>query len=107
METEHGAELTAGLRKLLEAKDCIVRAGLTDDMSLAKVIRQIWLVWESKLVPKDGFSSADEIRSILQKAGSNVSARRIQEALVKVGVPMDGDHRFDVTDLKRMLERAD
>ena len=26
METEHGAELTAGLRKLLEAKDCIVRA---------------------------------------------------------------------------------
>lgn len=28
METEHGAELTAGLRKLLEAKDCIVRAAL-------------------------------------------------------------------------------
>ena len=28
METRHGAELTAGLRKLLEAKDCIVRAAL-------------------------------------------------------------------------------
>ena len=26
--TNHGAELTAGLRKLLEAKDCIVRAAL-------------------------------------------------------------------------------
>ena len=28
METDHGPELTAGLRKLLEAKDCIVRAAL-------------------------------------------------------------------------------
>lgn len=28
METEHGAELTTGLRKLLEAKDCMVRAVL-------------------------------------------------------------------------------
>ena len=26
METRYGAELTAGLRKLLEAKDCLVRA---------------------------------------------------------------------------------
>ena len=29
METAHGAELTAGLRKLLESKDCIVRAALS------------------------------------------------------------------------------
>ena len=28
METTHGAELTTGMRKLLEAKDCIVRASL-------------------------------------------------------------------------------
>lgn len=28
METEHGAELTTGLRKLLESKDCMVRAAL-------------------------------------------------------------------------------
>ena len=28
MDTKHGPELTAGLRKLLEAKDCIVRAAL-------------------------------------------------------------------------------
>ena len=27
-ECEHNAELTAGLRKLLEAKDCFVRANL-------------------------------------------------------------------------------
>ena len=27
-ETDHGAELSAGLRHLLEAKDCIVRAAL-------------------------------------------------------------------------------
>lgn len=27
-ETEAGAELTTGLRKLLEAKDCFVRAGI-------------------------------------------------------------------------------
>ena len=30
METRHAAELTAGLRKLLEAKDCVVRAALPD-----------------------------------------------------------------------------
>ena len=29
METEDGAELTTGLRKLLEAKDCVVRAALS------------------------------------------------------------------------------
>ena len=36
MDTEHGAELTTGLRKLLEAKDCIVRAALPkkDDMDI-------------------------------------------------------------------------
>ena len=28
MDTRHGAELTAGLRKLLESKDCMVRAAL-------------------------------------------------------------------------------
>ena len=28
METKHGAELTVGLRKLLEAKDAVVRAAL-------------------------------------------------------------------------------
>ncbi len=28
--TSHGAELAAGLRKLLEAKDCFVRAGLAE-----------------------------------------------------------------------------
>lgn len=31
-DSDHGAEVTAGLRKLLEAKDCFVRASLpTDD----------------------------------------------------------------------------
>ena len=29
--TAHGAELTTGLRKLLEAKDCFVRAALSVD----------------------------------------------------------------------------
>ena len=28
IETAHGAELTTGLRKLLEAKDCLVRAAM-------------------------------------------------------------------------------
>ena len=29
-DTPHGAELTTGLRKLLEAKDCLVRAALPE-----------------------------------------------------------------------------
>lgn len=30
-DSDHGAEVTAGLRKLLEAKDCFVRATLSND----------------------------------------------------------------------------
>lgn len=32
-DTAHGAELTTGLRKLLEAKDCFVRASLRSSRS--------------------------------------------------------------------------
>ena len=45
METEHGAELTAGLRKLLEAKDCIVRAALPGpafSLTAAELRREVY-----------------------------------------------------------------
>ena len=102
METEDGPELTAGLRKLLEAKDCMVRAGLTQSSTqssnnLLTVIRRVHAAGYigggkpcnisviRKTINEAGKESnlevtEDEIRSALEYAGITVTGGNFQES---------------------------
>ena len=108
METEHGAELTAGLRKLLEAKDCIVRAGLTHKTpSTERLLTMIMRVRAAGYIGEEKPCNIYVIAQILKQAqrgsGAEVTEAEIRSALDRVGIPVV-DGIFQESDLVRVME---
>ena len=111
METEHGAELTAGLRKLLEAKDCIVRAGLTQSKpSIDNLLTTIMRVHAAGYIGGEKPCDISVIRTIINQAGAEQNMKmteaEIRLALEYVGIEVV-DGVFQESHLLELIEVSD